>query len=79
MHVQDIGDHSDAPHVRLVSDHLEVHHLWSHELRGAEENLQFLVRFVEARQAKVDELDAVAGARRAQDVFWLRNKEREAD
>ena len=47
-------------------------YLGSHELRGAEEDLQLLHWFKSSRETKVDDLDPVARLRQAQDVLRLK-------
>ena len=77
---QDIGDHSEGPHVRAVADGLEVDHLGGHKLWGTEENLELFHWLESASQPKVNDLDPVPGLGQAQNVLRLKyfNAERSA-
>lgn len=76
MYSQDIADDTDGPHVCGVADGLEADYLGCHELRRAEQDLQLLHGLELAREAEVDDLDAVAALRQAQNVFRLEEKRR---
>lgn len=68
---QHITDHTDAPHIRIQSDLIEVHHLGRNELGGAKQHLQRFARIVPSGHSKVNDFNAIATTRHAQHVFRL--------
>ena len=58
-YLQDVGDHTEGPHVRAVANGLKVDHLGGNKLWGAEEDLELLHRLKSASQPKVYNLDSV--------------------
>ena len=69
---QDVGDHTEGPHVGAVADGLEVDHLGSDKLWGPEEDLELFHRLKSASQPKVDDLNSVPCLRQAQNVLRLK-------
>lgn len=68
---EDVADDADAPHVSEASDGIEVDDLRGDKLGRAKEDLQLLVRIVEAGHSKVNDLDLVASLGQAENVLRL--------
>lgn len=69
--LQHVGDDAHTPHVSAVADAVIGHNFGRHELRRAEQHLQRLLGIVAPRQAEVDDLQAMAFLRDAQNILRL--------